>query len=61
MSDESYLDSWQVSLHDKADSTRRLYRTHVADLSTHILRPVGLLCSYASFARYLRRAQRERS
>jgi site-specific recombinase XerD len=24
--DESYLDSWQLSLHDKADSTRRLYR-----------------------------------
>jgi len=26
VSDESYLDSWQLSLPDKADSTRRLYR-----------------------------------
>src|SRR4051794_25268395 len=26
MRDESYVDSWQLSLHDKADSTRRLYR-----------------------------------
>jgi asparagine synthetase B (glutamine-hydrolysing) len=39
----------------------RVYRRYVAGLSTHILQPVGLLCSYGSFGGFVRRSRLGRS